>query len=87
MSTSSLGDYLVLYYRIHQEMLSRYGLDLGNIFPPTTPPHPPPRPPRTTGEENPDENLPPTYRIVPGVKRTAVQLKFRRRQLEEFMDR
>lgn len=73
-------------YRIQQEMFNRYGLDLGNLTS-LTPPHPPPRPPRTPGRGEPDENLPPTYRIIPGVKRTAVELKFRRRQLEEFMDR
>ena len=78
----------VSLYRIHQEMLSRYGLDLGNLYSSVTPPHPPPRPPRSTGEGgDTDESAPPTYKIIPWVKCTAVELKFRRRHLEEFMDR
>ena len=73
--------------RFQQEMLNRYGLDLGNLYPPSTPPHPPPRPPRGEGEGETEEAPPPMYWIVPGVKKTSVELKFKRRQLEEFMDR
>ncbi len=47
---------------------------------------PPPIPPRVP-EEPKDEEKKPTYRILPYIRRTTVELKFPRKTLEEFMDR
>ena len=54
---------------------------------PSSPPRPPPRPTNgSTGEEG-EEEQKPTYRVIPGVKKTDVTVTFARKALEEFMDR
>ncbi len=55
----------------------RYGLNNNSLQPPT-----PPLPQTALEEET-----KPTYRILPYVKRSTVELKFPRKTLEEFMDR
>ncbi len=46
-----------------------------------------PTPPPRVLEEPKDEEKNPTFRILPYVRRTTVELKFPRKTLEEFMDR
>ena len=77
---------------LHQEILLRYGnLDELAFAAGFSPPNPPPRPSRGAvgggADAGGEEERPPTYEIIPRIKKTAVPLKFARRDLEEFMDR
>ncbi len=52
---------------------------------PSLPPLPPPRPHDGSGGE--EEEVKPTYRVIPFLKKSEITIKFPRKSLEEYMDR